>query len=296
MNLEDLLSQNNVRTGYFKSIDGSLLRYLVIGEGFPLLMCNGLGCTITFWKYLIRDLGRKYKLILWDYPGHGLSNLPSDWRTLSIESLAKLVNKLMDYLEVDKAVLLGHSMGVQVIFETAHQFPERVKALIPVCGAYGRPIDQFLHTSLLKYTIPINFFSSIFLSNLYKKIWYNVFTSSFARYIGNFIGVNPRLVNPEDIDAYLYHLSNIDTRVFNIMAYFMQNHTAENYLNQIQQPTLIVAGTNDHFTPFWVSLKMFELLPNAKLLSVPQGSHVAHIEMPRFVNKNIDLFVESIIK
>ena len=63
---------------------------------------------------------------------------------LIMKSLADDLRSILDAIKVDRAVLLGHSLGCQTIFEFYRQYPDRVVGLVPMLGAYGKPAETFL--------------------------------------------------------------------------------------------------------------------------------------------------------
>lgn len=83
---------------------GVQIPYYVNGEGFPLFIFNGFTCSQPNLKYLIADLSKKYKVISWDYVGHGKSGTPADFSEISVDSFADDAAKIMDRLKVEKAV------------------------------------------------------------------------------------------------------------------------------------------------------------------------------------------------
>jgi len=279
-------------TGYFPGRDGTYLYYQTRGTGPPVLGFNGVGCAAsTFWRYAEDGLSDDHRVILWDYPGHGMSGAPRDWKSLSIPEVAATGMALLDHLNISRAVLMGHSMGVQTVLEAAHRFTDRVAGLILVCGAYGHPIDYFLHTSLIKYLVPIPYILSRSAPRAFTSFWRTLMTGELSRPVARLIGMHPYLAPKEDMDNYFRHMAAINPELFMRMVRYMQEHTAEPYLPKITTPTLIVAGREDHFTPYWLSLSMHERLPNSRLLTVPEGSHVSHIEMPRLVERAIRSFL-----
>jgi pimeloyl-ACP methyl ester carboxylesterase len=107
---------------------GTTIAWYERGEGKPLVMLIGTGSTMAEWDpALLRLLAREHRLILFDYPGLGLSG---PWRGDSFGSLADLTAALMETIEVPEADILGWSMGGFVAQRLAIAHPERVSRLI----------------------------------------------------------------------------------------------------------------------------------------------------------------------
>jgi pimeloyl-ACP methyl ester carboxylesterase len=98
------------------------------GQGAPLLMLTGTGSTMAEWDpALLRLLARDHRLILFDYPGIGRSG---PWRGRGFDSLADATAGLMSALDIDRAGVLGWSMGGFVAQRLAIGHPKRVSHLI----------------------------------------------------------------------------------------------------------------------------------------------------------------------
>jgi pimeloyl-ACP methyl ester carboxylesterase len=98
------------------------------GQGSPLVMLIGTGSTMAEWDpALLRQLARDHRLILFDYPGLGMSGA---WHGRTFDSLAKATAGLMDALHLSRADILGWSMGGFVAQRLAVDHPQRVAHLI----------------------------------------------------------------------------------------------------------------------------------------------------------------------
>jgi pimeloyl-ACP methyl ester carboxylesterase len=71
-------------------------------------------------------------------------------------------------------------------------------------------------------------------------------------------------------------------------------HTAYDHLPLVKVPTLIVAGTEDTFTPYWLSEEMHARIAGSELLTVPGGTHVAPIEHPELIALRLEKFLAAL--
>jgi pimeloyl-ACP methyl ester carboxylesterase len=124
------------------SQDGSPIHYVDEGAGdMPLLLIHGWSCDLTFWREQIGPLSARTRVLALDLPGHGQSGAPKVRYTQ--ERFADAVIAVMDRAGVEKAVLVGHSMGLSVIRQVALRHPERVAGLVIVDGAmFDVPEDE----------------------------------------------------------------------------------------------------------------------------------------------------------
>jgi pimeloyl-ACP methyl ester carboxylesterase len=113
------------------NINGTSLYYEVTGNGTPIVFLHGFTCDHRNWDPQVRYFSKKYKVITYDARGHGQSSMPDTIPYSYADDLAAL----MDYLKIEKAVIVGHSMGGTPAFFYAFNHPERVLALVLAEGA-----------------------------------------------------------------------------------------------------------------------------------------------------------------
>jgi 3-oxoadipate enol-lactonase len=107
--------------------DGTRLHFESAGNGPPVVLIHGLSDDHTLWRYMAPALAERYRVISVDVRGHGRSAKPH--APLEVATLADDVVALLDWLQIDKAVLVGLSMGGGISQTTAIRHPERVRAL-----------------------------------------------------------------------------------------------------------------------------------------------------------------------
>ncbi len=140
-----------LKEGYARSFDGTRIHYRSVGQGLPIICCNGFGVPSFFWENVERFFKHHHQVVVWDYRGHGQSETPKKLKNATVDALVEDCKAVMDALNIKKAILIGYSLGVQVIFEFYKQYPEHVGAMVPALGTYGRPMDTFYNSSLSKY-------------------------------------------------------------------------------------------------------------------------------------------------
>lgn len=293
-----------VNEGWITTPDQARLFYRTRGEGQPIIFCNGIGVSAnSFWSEIVLPLSHDYQVINWDYRGHGYSDPPHHASSVSIRSCAEDLRYLMHSLGIEKAVVVGHSMGVQVCFEFYRWFPQYVKALIPVLGTYAHPFNDFLRLSqspvvfrkIYRWVTQNPRLTKMVWPRLLDDMWARPFTNLSSRLFRKWgMAIHPDYCPPEELMYYLAHLKVMCPITFFHLANSMQEHSAEDILETIDVPTLIFAGEKDIFTPVEASYKMKSLIPNAQLEVVKEGSHAAIAEQPEAFWKSMDRFVSSL--
>ena len=116
------------------TMDGQRVWYEASGSGrTAVVLVHGWTCDSTFWRLQRPALEKQFRVLAIDLPGHGRSDKPEVDYTVARFSGA--VQRLLDREKVNRAVLVGHSMGTMVIRQTLADDPKRVIALVSIDGA-----------------------------------------------------------------------------------------------------------------------------------------------------------------
>ncbi|WP_406459390.1 alpha/beta hydrolase [Streptomyces sp. NBC_00876] len=127
----------------YHTVHGYRRAYRIAGEGPAILLIHGIGGSSATWKNLIPELARNHTVIAPDLLGHGASDKPrADY---SVAGYANGIRDLLGVLGIERATLIGHSLGGGVAMQFAYQFPERTDRLILVsAGGVGREVTPVL--------------------------------------------------------------------------------------------------------------------------------------------------------
>src|ERR1700744_3092093 len=126
--------QKPADSGYVP-VNGIKVYYEVYGAGRPIVLLHGAFYTIDMnWGQLIPELSKTRKVIAIEMQGHGHS--PYADRKISMTALASDVEKVMDYLKIDRADIVGYSMGGSVAYQFAVQSPKRLNKLVIISSTY----------------------------------------------------------------------------------------------------------------------------------------------------------------
>jgi len=136
---------------HYATFGTNKVHYLVEGKGsHTIVLVHCWAGNLDFWREQAPALAPKARLVLIDLPGHGQSDKPRTAYT--VDFFAEAVRTVMRDAGVNKATLIGHSMGAPVICRVYKQEPERVAALVSVDGLMRRPemtreqAEQFIAT------------------------------------------------------------------------------------------------------------------------------------------------------
>lgn len=235
-------------------------------------------------------------VVHWHYRGHGRSAAPVDKDRIDIAAHAADLNSVREaYVEHDrKTVIIGHSMGTQVALEEWRRYPKNVAGIVLICGSYGKVTQSFRGVPILDMILPKVMDIVDKQPDIARALWSRIPPEMALKAALIARDVDPGKVRSEDMIPYLKHMTHVDFPMFLRMLRSAGEHTAEEWLGEINVPVLVVAGEKDTFTPASLSESMVERIPGAELLMVHGGSHVAPIEQPDLIGGRIKQFLERV--
>ena len=132
----------------FAKLDGAKIHYKSYGKGREaLVLVHGWSCNLGHWRDQIPDLSKRNRVIALDLPGHGQSDKPQVAYTMDL--FANAIDAVMRDAKVEKAVVVGHSMGTPVARQFYRKYPQKTAGIVIVDGGL-RPFgtkemrEQFL--------------------------------------------------------------------------------------------------------------------------------------------------------
>lgn len=297
-------SAHPVQTRQIRVPDGTRLAYRLYGPtargerpATPptrIALCDGISCDGYIWRYLLPILERDCDVLLLNYRGHGRSGLPREPHRVTLPDLAADLAYVLGRLNLTDAVLIGHSMGVQVALETAGRYPERVAGLILCCGSYGRVLDTFRHTDLGARLLPVLDAVTVTWREAVSGLVRAILPSPLSYALAALTEIKAEKIRPSDLQPYLDHFARMPMDLFMGLLTDASERTALPLLPHIEAPTLVIAGADDGFTPLATSHRLAETLPHAELVIVPDSSHTAPLERPEAFEAAILPFLASL--
>lgn len=122
--------------------------YKSYGKGSEaLVLIHGWSCNLDFWRDSISDLAKRNRVIAIDLPGHGQSDKPEI--TYSMELFARAVDAVLRDAKVERAVLVGHSMGTPIARQFYRKYPQKTLAIVIVDGSLRNFGDKKLVDGLI---------------------------------------------------------------------------------------------------------------------------------------------------
>ena len=250
--------------------------YELIGEGEPLLFIPGLGGTCRVWDPIAPELAAHFSLILVDNRGLGRSIARRKPRSLADYS-ADLV-ELLDELQLERAHVLGLSLGGIIAQRFAVDHPSRVDRLVLVScahrfSAYLLRMAALLGHSLRRFpravfvqTMELLATAPLYLDDHIKEIEEQERARCEEGLHARAMGTQLRCLLRSDLDPADY---------------------------RITAPTLVVAGEHDALIPNCYARLMAERIPGSRFLLIPGAGHNPMIEVPEKVLPLIEQFLQG---
>jgi pimeloyl-ACP methyl ester carboxylesterase len=273
----------------FRSFDGTKIAYQDVGKGPVLVFANGLGGTFEAWIHLVNHLKENHRILSWDYRGMYGSGRPR-LSNLRIVDHVRDLELLLELEGVSQAVLAGWSMGTQVCFEFAGQHPEKVRGLVIICGAAGKPFDTALNWRGTRVVLPAVL---KLLMRLHRLEGPAIKAMLAVPHFLDLLKVTGMLARDGDLETFRYmaaDFAGLDFEAYNQIMLELGRHDARDVLPRIRVPTMIFTADQDFFTPDSVSEEMCRRIPDCRLITLGGAGHYAPLEFPQRFNDEIDAF------
>lgn len=245
-----------------------------------LVFIHGFLSSSFSFRKLLPLLHKEYNLLCFDLPGFGESEKSGDIH-YSLHEYAVLTNTLLEEMSIEKAVLIGHSMGGQIALRTCIQHPERIEKLILLCSSsYIKSSSAALRLCSYLPFFPYCLSISMSAINMQKNFEHLVYDET--------------LLTKKVIDGY--------TTSFNEKGFYLalcrlirerEEDLSTKTLNKINFPTLLIWGSDDRLVPLRVGERMKKDLPDADLLVFSHTGHLIPEERPEETTNAIRKFLSK---
>ncbi|QDG50353.1 alpha/beta hydrolase [Persicimonas caeni] len=272
--------------------DGTSLAWRSEGDGPAIVFVNGFATSNSYWLYLIERFRRRGQLVTWDLKGHGRSGPARDLEQVSIEGSVDDMLRVMDAAGVEKATLIGFSMGCQIILEAWRHAPDRISAIVPILGPYERPFDTAFPRGVGRIAFELFKRTGSRLGGLALKSASLTSQHPVSYTIAKLAGLVGKNVRYRDMEPFFEHLAEIDGPTWAALGVAAQSHSARDVLPTIEVPTLIVTGGKDSFAPPRLGQKMQRLVPDSELLVVPKAGHTGLLGHNEVIEEEVEHFLE----
>jgi 4,5:9,10-diseco-3-hydroxy-5,9,17-trioxoandrosta-1(10),2-diene-4-oate hydrolase len=267
------------------TVDGQRVNVIDMGSGAAVVFIHGLAGSWQNWLEQVPVFARDHRVIAFDLPGFGESEMPA--RKITISEYGRFVNALLDELGVGSAAVVGNSMGGFIGIELAIRFPERVERLVLVSAA-GLSIEYLRNERALAVLGTLDNRLAAYTGWMASRSEALARRPRSRRMIFGIVAHRPdRLPGP--LVAEQVRGSGKPGFVPALDA--LTDYPIRDRLGEIGCPTLIVWGAEDKLVPPRDADEFARLIPNARKVVWPQTGHVAMLERPAAFNGLLEAFL-----
>lgn len=252
----------------FVTLNGAKVHYQSHGKGSEaFVLIHGWSCNLSHWRYQTPEFAKRARVIALDLPGHGQSDKPDISYTM--DHFAAAIDAVMRDAKVDRAVLVGHSMGTPVARQFYRKFPQKTLAIVIVDGALRPFGDKAMRDG----------FVTAFKAPGYKETAKQMFTQ-----------MTP-VLSPGDKE---FILAGLDATPQKVMVSAMENMNDESLygMDKINVPVLAILAKS----PFWApDTEQFfrNLAPDFEFYMWDGVDHFLHLEKRKEFNDTVLAFVNK---
>ncbi len=257
--------------------DGVKVYYESYGQGTPIVFLHPFSTNGYIWAYQLFAFAQNHRCIVVDQRGHGRSDKPE--KGYAIGELAADVAAILDDLELDKAVLVGNSIGGMTVMQFNLDYPDRVLGNVILSSgtnlAAGMPPEA-------------------------GEAFQQDFQAAFGALLEGAISAKSKRERPEILElmkAYFMVEDNFPHRVFFASAADpggVFNWDISGRLKEIQAPTCVLAGEEDQATPIEANQFLASNIPGAQLKILEDVGHFYQLERPADFNNDLREFLKQL--
>lgn len=247
------------------------------GAGEPLVLIPGLACDQSSWGPFAHHLALSARVVTFDH--RGIGETAATRGPYTIPALASDVLRLLDRIGLERADILGVSMGGMVALELAASYPDRVRSLVLGCAHPGGKMQILPEQGVIDK-----------LPSLGK---------SMEQMVGDYLAVvhSARFLarHEEDFRELLAHRirTNFSRRTYVLQLGAIMTHDVGPRLSQIHARTLILAGDDDQLVPLANAILLADRIRNARLAVLHDVGHAFWKETPERAAHEVTRFLEE---
>ncbi len=262
----------------FIRVEGARVRIREQGaiDAPVIILVHGFTFSLETWDAFAKDLALNHRVISYDLLGHGLTG-PDAKKRYAPPQRSAFLGAIMDALKIERATLIGNSLGGLTAWRFAALAPERVEKLVLIDA------PAFPFNGVGSAPVPPNAILSSFFLLAPQE---GVLKSTQLLYFDDSKITDERLITLQDM---MRRKGNGQAFIDHLNQFTMPDPRAD--LARVTMPTLIMWGVEDMLIPPEHGAKMVQAMPNADLILYDQLGHVPHEEDPARLLKDLHGFL-----
>jgi pimeloyl-ACP methyl ester carboxylesterase len=268
-----------------ETVHGARVNYVEMGEGPPVVFIHGLAGCWQNWLENIPYFARQHRVVAVDLAGFGHSELPLE--DISIPGYGRFMDAFLGQIGIERAALIGNSMGGFTAAETAIAHPSRVDRLVLVSAAGGPALRERNDANQARVIRAARLFAPIAAAAIARRDSL-IRRPGLRRMLLWKIARHPERIAPE----LCYEVaSGAGKPGFLDALQAILDYDFERRVPEIECPTLIVWGRNDEIVPVEDAYEYERLIPGSRKVIFEDTGHVPMVERPARFNKLLEEFL-----
>jgi pimeloyl-ACP methyl ester carboxylesterase len=268
------------------TVNGTRIAYLDVGGGPPVILVHGFGGSMWQWEYQQAALASHYRVITLDLPGSGLSDKPDIAYTP--DEMVAFVRGFMDALGIQKAALVGNSMGAGLAIGMAVAHPERVDRLVLISGL-PKGVREKITAPLIKRAVETSApVWLIRLGNWLAGRW--VTEDVLKKIVHDHSRLTPAVIERSVQNRTRPGLIRAAMATARNLPLWEQDFALK--IGEINRPTLVLWGEEDKVFPTAVGRELHATIKGASFALIPKAGHIPQWEQPEAVNSLLITFLK----
>jgi esterase len=260
------------------------------GEGFPFVIVHGLYGSSDNWLTVGKKLSARYKVYMIDQRNHGRSPNSDEH---SYEALKNDLAKFFDQHKIEKAIVMGHSMGGKTAMYFAADYPERVEKLIVVDIApknyflLNDDSQYFLHKNILQAMLDIDFRRMESRKEVENYLLERIDSSQIVQFLLKNAHRNKENHQFEWRINVQVLFDNLDEIISGV-----NERWFEDRLPIFNYPVLFIKGSNSNYILPEDYKSIRRIYPDAQIVEIPNAGHWLHAEQPQLFWEVLEKFLK----
>jgi 3-oxoadipate enol-lactonase len=251
---------------------GSMLSYVDVGQGLPIILIHGLFLDHTAFEAQIKAFENRHRIIAIDIHGHGTSSELD--RSMSLDEMAEDYFDLVQQLGIQQAIWGGVSLGGMTGLRIAIKHPDAVLGLLLLNTNAGKGAGRKV-PSFEGLNAPLTM----------RFLWHTRFLKTQVLQVGLF-GRTTLETKPELQRIWVEKMRSISSKSMkNTIESVLGASSILEQLSSIEVPTIIAGGTEDTALPMSASRDIHDRITNSVLVEIEQCGHSSSIEQPEQVTE-----------
>lgn len=271
--LEQLLPESR-----FVTVGETSLHYVQAGAGTDLVLLHGIGASVYIWRFVFPILQMRHRVTAFDFAGFGKSAKTTK-EGFGLDAQAESIAAALTALGIEKAMLVGSSMGGAIALWMAKRWPERFTHVVGL----GPATDSS--------RVPVFTKHFAFSAPLFRK----TVSRRSIRTILNYVVTNRALITEDVVDRYIEPFLDRgeSLRAFVAATSVLSDRRLPRRLAGLRSKCLVIWGENDYLVRRSSILKLRKVLPEATYVYHPTGGHHIMEDEPVWLARKLEVFASG---